>query len=69
MKYLDLEDLFNHLEESLARQDCDNSHCHTREWAAGRGVSAGEQTQLLDYLESRGGCCCDCEVLLNVAYR
>ena len=65
MNNLDLEDLFDYLDEFLVRQDCDNSHRHTREWAASRGFGDLETEDLLALLAKHGGCCCDCEVLLN----
>ena len=61
----ELEDLLDHVELCLEKPGCDNTHRHTREWAIGR---AKDPEEVIEYVAARGGCCCDCEVLLNVRY-
>jgi hypothetical protein len=43
-------------------EGCDNSHRHTLAWAALRKLDPDD---VLASVASFGGCCCDCEVLLN----
>ena len=74
-----LEDLFNFLEAEieisetasgdLKIEGCDGTHRLTHEWAASRGLGDLKTEDLLALLAKHGGNCCDCEVLLNVAYR
>ena len=42
---------------------CDGSHRWTIRW---RDLRAAQPGGLLRQLKMRGGCCCDCEVLMNV---
>ena len=74
-----LEDLFNFLEAEIKFSfpasggfkidGCDGTHSLTREWAASRGLGDLKTENLFELLAEHGGNCCDCEVLLNVAYR
>ena len=59
-----LRQLGHYVERNLA--ECDRSHRLTIEFAARRGLDVAD---LLDVVKSLGGCCCDCEVLLNVMPR
>lgn len=42
---------------------CDNSHRWTRRW---RDTMAPRAHSLVERLQRRGACCCDCEVIFNV---
>jgi hypothetical protein len=42
---------------------CDGTHRWTVHW---RGLRAPRATGLVQRLQRRGGCCCDCEVIFNV---
>lgn len=42
---------------------CDGTHRWTRRW---RDLRAPGAQGLISKLQRRGGCCCDCEVILNV---
>ena len=59
---LDRESLENLL-DYLAEQGCDNTHRHSVRWLQLHGFDVDEALELL---AKYGGCCCDCEVLLNV---
>ncbi len=74
-----LEDLFDYLDAEIGFSEtasgglkiegCDGTHRLTHEWAASRGLGDLKSEDLLALLAKHGGNCCDCEVLLNVAYR
>jgi hypothetical protein len=42
---------------------CDNTHRWTRHW---RDARAPRARTLVERLQRRGACCCDCEVIFNV---
>jgi hypothetical protein len=42
---------------------CNSTHRWTRRW---RDARAPRARALIERLQQRGACCCDCEVLLNV---
>ena len=42
---------------------CDNTHRWTRRW---RDARAPRANALVERLQRRGACCCDCEVIFNV---
>ena len=42
---------------------CDNTHRWTRRW---RDARAPRARALIERLQRRGACCCDCEVIFNV---
>jgi hypothetical protein len=42
---------------------CDNTHRWTRRW---RDARAPRASALVERLQRRGACCCDCEVIFNV---
>jgi hypothetical protein len=42
---------------------CDNTHRWTRRW---RDARAPRARTLVERLQRRGACCCDCEVIFNV---
>jgi hypothetical protein len=42
---------------------CDNTHRWTRRW---RDTRAPRAHGLVERLQRRGACCCDCEVIFNV---
>ncbi len=44
--------------------DCDGTHRYTLRWLRANGVDVDANLALIREL---GGCCCDCEVVLNVA--
>ena len=58
----ELGDLIEHLSARLEKDACDGTHRHTLVWAALRGR---EPEDVVDFVSGFGGCCCDCEVLLN----
>lgn len=60
-----LENLIDYLDRRLDREGCDNTHRFTIAWAEERGI---DQDDVLDFVRPRGGCCCDCEVVLNVPF-
>ena len=62
MKKEHLEDLLDYLSERLEKNACDHTHRHTLVWAALRGR---EPEDVVAFVSGFGGCCCDCEVLLN----
>lgn len=47
----------------LAVHGCDGTHRWTNQWRRARAPRAAG---LMRKLARRGGCCCDCEVVLNV---
>jgi hypothetical protein len=57
------ECLLCYLGRMLRRHGCDNTHRWTVHWRDRRFPG---NEQLLTELEDRGGCCCDCEVTMNV---
>jgi hypothetical protein len=57
------ECLLCYLGRMLRRHGCDNTRKWTVRW---RDCRFPADQQLLAELEDRGGCCCDCEVTLNV---
>lgn len=57
------ECLLCYLGRTLREHGCDNTKRWTVRWRDARFPGAG---QLLTDLEDRGGCCCDCEVVMNV---
>jgi len=57
------ECLLCYLGRTLRRCGCDNTHRWTVHW---RDLRFPASEQLLTELENRGGCCCDCEVIMNV---
>jgi hypothetical protein len=58
-----VESLIDYIER---QGECDNSHRYTREWAELHGLDA---EPLIESLAQYGGCCCDCEVAINVPDR
>ena len=60
-----LESLFDYLDAEIGSR-CDGTHRLTREWAVQHSLDDLETEALLALLAKHGGCCCDCEVLLNV---
>jgi hypothetical protein len=60
---LDRECLVCYLLRMVGEFGCDGTHRWTKRW---REVSAPRASALLRRLANRGGCCCDCEVLMNV---
>ena len=58
----DLKDLFDHLDQELAKGDCDESLRFTREFLNNRGLP---QEGIINWLGEHGGFC-DCEVLANI---
>jgi hypothetical protein len=52
-----------YLGRMLIQHGCDNTHRWTTRW---RDSRAPADERLLDELSDRGGCCCDCEVVINV---
>ncbi|HEX6403470.1 MAG TPA: DUF2695 domain-containing protein [Pseudonocardiaceae bacterium] len=60
---LDRECLVCYLLRMVGEFGCDGTHRWTLRW---RELSAPRATALLRRLANRGGCCCDCEVLMNV---
>jgi hypothetical protein len=44
--------------------DCDGTHRYTRQWLRAHRIDVDANLALLREL---GGCCCDCEILFNVA--
>lgn len=63
MAPLDGECLRCYLLRMLTDHGCDGTHRWTTRW---RDERAPRATKLLRNLARRGGCCCDCEVVLNV---
>jgi len=59
-----LQELFDWIDEKLARADCDCTLRHTREFIRKRGL---DEAVVVDWLEDHGGYC-NCEVLLSVDY-
>lgn len=59
---VDLRALFDHLDEQLPNQGCDNTLRITRAFLASRQLEAN---QIIPWLGEYGGFC-DCEVLANV---
>lgn len=55
-----------HLHAALSRDGCTSEHRATREWAVRRGR---DPESLVRWAASLGGCCCDCEVALNVLHK
>ena len=47
-----------------AERDCDGTHRYTLRWLRANGVDVDANLKLIREL---GGCCCDCEVVSNVA--
>ncbi len=60
---LDRECLVCYLLRMVGEFGCNGTHRWTERW---RAISAPRATALLQRLANRGGCCCDCEVLMNV---
>jgi len=52
-----------YLVRMLTAFGCNGTHRWTEHW---RDLRAPRATALLERLARRGGCCCDCEVILNV---
>ena len=52
-----------YLARIIQARGCDHTRRWTTRWARRRAPHDGT---LLDRIENLGGCCCDCEVLLNV---
>lgn len=52
-----------YLRRVLESRGCDGTKTWTTRWVRRRAPRA---TELLRRIENLGGCCCDCEVLLNV---
>jgi len=52
-----------YLVRMLAAFGCNGTHRWTERW---RDLRAPRATALVERLARRGGCCCDCEVILNV---
>lgn len=57
-----LLELFAHLDEKLAQEDCDHTLRLTLAWATGRGL---DDERIAAWTRESGGFC-DCEVLANV---
>jgi hypothetical protein len=52
-----------YLERMLSEFGCTSDHRFTTRW---RTAQPRPMPALMRWLADRGGCCCDCEVLLNV---
>ena len=53
-----------HDDPDASTWDCDGTHRYTLRWLRANGVDVDANLALIREL---GGCCCDCEVVLNVA--
>jgi hypothetical protein len=67
-------DLYSYLENFIKFGDgkkepmingCDNKHTRTKEFCKLNGINFEKLYK--EHLKTTGGCCCDCEVLLNTA--
>ncbi len=61
----DLRALFDHLDDVVGREGCDNTLRRTRAFLQGRSL---DQAVIVPWLGEYGGYC-DCEVLANVGER
>jgi hypothetical protein len=59
------ECLFCYLVRVLGLFGCEGSHAWTRRWVAARGRGHG---WVLPWVKRNGGCCCDCEVVMNALH-
>ena len=60
------EQFMNAIQTLLEAQGCDNCLTHTR--ALLEDLPGVDVDGSLEWLADHGGCCCDCEVLMNVEF-
>jgi hypothetical protein len=49
---------------SLSEEECDNTHSITKGICNLKGLP---EEAVLEFCRQNGGCCCDCEILMNMS--
>ena len=53
----------NYIEFGIKKKQCDSTHKRTKEFCELNGINFERLYKI--HLKTTGGCCCDCEILLN----